>query len=170
MKHLEKLAVVNIAKEAAEMPPRDLQLENQYRPADPDKPNYGRGALYGGGIGAGLGGIIHLLGSLWRGDNPLSLGLLTSLLTGGGLGAMGGAAASHANPGWMNTIDPNNKGGELVDNIRNIDWGEILSHVKGGPPMLGPNVDPSGQNKWDRVGLPPPAGNQEIQTPPPPGQ
>ena len=159
MKHIEKLTIVGIAKTASAQP---LQLSNVYREED-NEPNYGRGALYGGGIGAGIGGLIHLLGSLWRGDNPLSLDMLTALLSGGGIGAVTGAGASHAKPGWMNSIDPNNQGGGLVDKIKNIDWDEILAHVKGegGPTMLGPNVDPSGQNKWDRAGLPTPGGNIE---------
>ncbi len=99
MNHTEKLTIVEISKSAATTEP--LQLSNVYRDHD-ENPDYGRGALYGGGIGAGVGGIIHLLGSLWRGDNPLSLDMLTSLLAGGGIGAAAGAAGSHTNPGWMN--------------------------------------------------------------------
>ena len=172
MTNTEKLTIVEIAKIAAAAPPPPNPEIPQAGPEsagaeEGQQPDYGRGAMYGGLGGAGIGGIIHLLGSLWRGDNPLSLNLLTALLSGGGIGALGGAAASHLKPGWEDQAQDmfNQSGaGRLTNDIKNIDWSEILEHVKGKPPMdqmYGPNVDPSGQNKWDRAGLPTPGGNLE---------
>jgi len=86
-------------------------------------------ALMGAGIG-GVGGLgLNLGGSMWRGEFPTLWSLLKALITGGVVG--GGA------------------GGLL----------KYLS-MQGGNPSgkLGPNVDSSGQNKWDRAGLPTPGG------------
>ena len=103
MNNVEKLTIVEIAKAAAAViPPPDEEIPQQGAEGLSDgaeaaqQPDYGRGALYGGAAGAGIGGIIHLLGSLWRGDNPISLSGLTALLTGGGLGAAAGVAVGAA--------------------------------------------------------------------------
>lgn len=179
MTNTEKLTIVEIAKiAAAAAPPPNPEIPQAGAEGlstgaeEGQQPDYGRGAMYGAAGGAGIGGIIHLLGSLWRGDNPLSLNLLTALLSGGGMGAIAGAGASHMKPGWedqaqgMFNQSGNRTAGGLANDIKNIDWRKILEHVKGMSPMdqmYGPNVDPSGQNKWDRAGLPTPGGNGNAE-------
>ena len=147
MKNIEKLGIVMLAKQAASVPPPQAEEEAS--------PNYAQSAGYGALGGAGIGGLIHLLGALFRGDNPLSLNMLTSMLTGGGIGGALGAGGAHYG-GLGNLLQKGGEGlGKYLDSFN--------SSMK--PPsgqMYGPNVDSSGQNKWERAGLETPGSDKSA--------
>tara|TARA_B100000579_G_C22849354_1_gene866364 strand:+ start:9211 stop:10191 length:981 start_codon:yes stop_codon:yes gene_type:complete len=119
MNNTDKLNFVLITKAAAEMPVPETP-ESEFGGNE-----YARAAGYGAAGGATLAGLIHLLGSIWRGDSPISTNMLTALLTGGGLGGLMGAGGTYAkNHAMENMMPPSGQ-------------------------MPGPNVDPFGQNKFD---------------------
>ena len=136
-----------VAKQAASVPPPQAEEEAS--------PNYAQSAGYGALGGAGIGGLIHLLGALFRGDNPLSLNMLTSMLTGGGIGGALGAGGAHYG-GMGNLLQKGGEGlGKYLDSFNN-------SMKPPSGQMYGPNVDSSGQNKWDRAGLETPGSDKSA--------